>query len=173
MKRITNLRRIVLGCAICLVAITSCKKMDETSARETFDMVATQKAIDKCNIAFMEAFNKGDSVGVANCYVSDAKLMPPNVSAKEGKSAIQTEIGSYFKSGIVKLNIISTGLWGDENMLVEENKWIISDKDGNELDHGKSLAVYKKEGDSWKLFRDCFNSDMPCAPASVPAKENK
>ncbi|WP_333599690.1 YybH family protein [Flavobacterium sp.] len=178
MKKRTTLVRTVLACStvIVLLTTTSCKKEEEKEVMKSFDMAAAQKSIDSLTVVFTEAFNKGDASGVANCYTADAKFMPPNTTSKDGMPAIQTEIENYFKSGVAKLEIKSTGLWGNENLLVEESNWTISDKDGNHLDHGKSIVAYKKDKGQWKLFRDCYNSDMPCMPpppAATPTASKK
>lgn len=159
---------------VLILTTTSCKKEEEV---KVFDMVAAQQAIDEANIAFADAFTKGDAVALANCYTSDAKFMPPNAKASDGKAAIQEEMTNFFKGGTSKLELKSVGLWGDENMLIEENTWVIYDKDSTELDHGKSLVYYKKEGDKWKIFRDCYNSDTngqaPTPETDPVAEENK
>jgi ketosteroid isomerase-like protein len=35
------------------------------------------------------------------------------------------------------------------------------DKDGKQIDKGKYIVLWKKEDGKWKLFRDCYNSDLP------------
>jgi ketosteroid isomerase-like protein len=40
----------------------------------------------------------------------------------------------------------------------------MTDKDGKEIDRGKALELWKMEDGKWKLFRDIFNSDLPCMP---------
>jgi uncharacterized protein (TIGR02246 family) len=171
MKKRKNLIKTTLLCCglLVVVATTSCKKEEEQAEVKSFDMAAAQKSVDSCNTAFVEAFNKGDASGVANCYTADAKFMPPNAAAIDGMPAIQTEVEGYFKSGATTIEIKSTGLWGNEALLVEENTWSLSGKDGAHLDHGKSLVAYKKEGGRWKMFRDCYNSDMPSMPPPPPA----
>lgn len=91
-----NLWKSILFCGVAslLLGVSSCKKAEEV---KPFDMAAAQKAIDECNTAFTTAFNKGDASGVANCYVADAKFMPPNTASKEGQAAINEEIANYFK----------------------------------------------------------------------------
>jgi len=39
-------------------------------------------------------------------------------------------------------------------------------RDGKPIvDHGKDVAVWKKQGDgSWKMVMDTFNSDLPATP---------
>ena len=46
-------------------------------------------------------------------------------------------------------------------MLAEEGVYVFSDKDGNELDKGKYITLWRKESGKWKIFRDCVNSDLP------------
>ena len=50
---------------------------------------------------------------------------------------------------------------------MRSGSWILMDKQGKTVDQGKQVEVWKKENDTCKLLRDCFNSDMPVTP---PAK---
>lgn len=130
----------------------------------TFDKVAAMQAIEKENKIFTEAFNKGDSITAANYYATDAKFMPPNQKAVLGRNNIQTAIAEYIKMEGPSLSIKPIDVWGDENMMTVEEEWTMTDKEGKEIDHGKSLELWKMEDGKWKLFRDIFNSDMPCMP---------
>lgn len=174
-KRVNLLSVVVLLSTVLFLAFTttSCKKEEA----KVFDMVAAQQAIDELNTTYADAFTKGDAAGVANCYTADAKFMPPNSKASEGTAAIQEEMSAFFKNGTMKLDVKSVGLWGDENILTQESVWTVFDKDGVEIDHGKSLMVFKKEADKWKIYRDCYNSDSNGAvptPATEPvAEDNK
>lgn len=134
----------------------------------TFDKVAAMQAIEKENKIFTEAFNKGDSITAASYYATDAKFMPPNQKAVLGRDKIQTGIGEYIKMGGFNLSLKTIDVWGDENMMTVEEEWTMMDKDGKEIDHGKSLELWKMEDGKWKLFRDIFNSDMPCMPPPPP-----
>jgi hypothetical protein len=35
--------------------------------------------------------------------------------------------------------------------------------DGKELDRGKYIVIWKKEGNAWKIHRDIWNTSMPAA----------
>ena len=129
-------------------------------------MVAAQKAIDARNAVFMEAWNKGDSTGVANCYRADAKVMPPNTAAVSGKDNIVHFLAENFKFAPA-MKITTNNLFGNDDLLVEDGSWVLMDKQGKTVDQGKQVEVWKKEDGTWKLLRDCFNSDMPVPP---PAK---
>jgi len=174
-KRIDFLRLGLVFSTLFIVAFaSSCKKEEEV---KVFDMVAAQQSIDEINLSYAEAFTKTDAAGVASFYTEDAKFMSPNAPALEGKAAIQEEMNAFFKNGAMKLEIKSIGLWGDEDLLTQESTWAVFDKDGNEKDHGKSLMIYKKEGDKWKIFRDCYNSDIngetTTPETAAVAEENK
>ena len=175
-KRVNLLNVLVLLSTVLFLTFTttSCKKEEA----KVFDIVAAQQAIDELNTNYADAFNKGDASGVANCYSADANFLPPISKTDEGNAAIQEEMSAFFKNGNVKLELKSIGLWGDENTLTQENVFTVFDKDGVERDHGKSLIVYKKEADKWKIYRDCYNSDLigtvtPSTETSPVVEENK
>ena len=89
--------------------------------------------------------------------------MGPNEPSHEGRSKIQTVYEGFIQAGANKLDLITTGVWGDENLLAEEGLFTFSDKEGKQLDKGKYIVLWKKADGKWKLFRDCYNSDLPVA----------
>ena len=156
-----------IACLSLILVSMSCKKAEETpaeTAKPAFDLAAAKTAVDARYREFEKAFNAKDSVGLANCYTTDAKFMQPNDKSMEGRPAIQKGFGMWFKgeTPTLKLNLVE--LWGDENNLTAEDAWTMTDKDGKVVDEGKSLEVYKMEEGTWKLLRDCYNSNMPAMP---------
>jgi len=125
-----------------------------------FDMEAAKKAIEKSNNMYMDLFAKSDSIGLANLYTKDAKFMIANSESVVGRSNIQSSFAGFINSGAGKIELTTNDVWGDENMLVSEDNWKLFMQDGTEIDHGKSMVIWKKEDGEWKLFRDIFNSDM-------------
>jgi ketosteroid isomerase-like protein len=51
-------------------------------------------------------------------------------------------------------------------MLAEEGEYTFMNNDNKELDRGKYIVLWKKENGEWKLFRDCYNSDLLIPSAS-------
>jgi len=49
---------------------------------------------------------------------------------------------------------------------VEEGEYTFMGEDGEQLDKGKYIVLWKMEDGKWKLFRDCYNSDLPI-PSSI------
>jgi uncharacterized protein (TIGR02246 family) len=159
---------IVLATGITLLLILVSCNSSKKEEKVPFDKVAAKEAIQKASQVFTEAFNKGDSVAAANGYAMEAKFMPTNGKSVSGRKNIQTAISGYIKSGAPNLTIKTVDVWGDETMLTAEEEWIMTDKNGKELDRGKSLELWIMEEGQWKLFRDIFNSDMPCMPPPPP-----
>jgi uncharacterized protein (TIGR02246 family) len=130
-------------------------------AQSSFDLVTAKKQIEEANKSFTESIAKGDAATVANMYSSDAKFMGANSPSASGKQEIQTVIGGLIASGATQLVLSTVGVWGDAKLLAEEGTFTIAMKDGTSLDKGKYIVLWKKEDGKWKIFRDCFNSDMP------------
>lgn len=152
------------------VLFSACNNTDKSSSatgeketKPTFDLAAAKQAVEEGNKAFMDLLRKGDSVGVANLYASDAKLMSPNSPAFVGRASIQSAVAGFINAGMTGFTLKTTETWGYEGLLSEEGVWTLSDKNGKELDHGKYIVLWKMEDGKWKLFRDCWSSDTPPA----------
>ncbi len=168
-----NILKVVL--VAFLVAFISCNKAAESKNDEednenekkedAAEMAIAKTAIEKQGALFVMALNKGDSVGVANCYTKDAKMMQPNGKSIEGRENIQKTISAWMKAGMPTFAMKTVGVWGDDDQLTAEEEWTFTDKDGKVVDSGKSLEVFIKEDGNWKMYRDCYNSDMPPPPA--------
>ena len=126
-----------------------------------FNFDTAKKEIDEANRQFINLFNSRDSVGLANMFTVDGKSMEPNEPAFVGRAQIQTHYYNVMKMGANKLGLTTTGLWGDQDMLVEEGEYTFMSEDGQQLDKGKYIVLWKMEDGKWKLFRDCYNSDLP------------
>lgn len=149
--------------ALILVTI-SCKKETEatTDVKTTFNLDEAKTAIETAGQTFVIAMNKGDSITLANCYTTDAKMMGPNEKAVIGRPAIQKVFSGWIKGGMPTFTMKTIEIWGNEEMMAAEEEWAFSDKDGKILDSGKSIELFKMEDGKWRMYRDCYNSDMPC-----------
>lgn len=159
--RKTHLIKVILV-ALILVS-TSCKKETEatTEVKPTFDLEEAKTAIETAGQTFVIAMNKGDSIALANCYTTDAKMMGPNEKAVIGRPAIQKVFSGWIKGGMPTFTMKTIEIWGNEEMMAAEEEWTFSDKDGKILDSGKSIELFKMEDGKWRMYRDCYNSDLP------------
>jgi ketosteroid isomerase-like protein len=133
--------------------------VNETQA--AFDTTAAKREVEAANRNLTESLAKGDSVGVGNCYLSDAKFMASNMPAIVGRKNIQATFAGFIKGGATKLDLGMINLWGNADLLAEEGTYALATKDGHQLDKGKYIVIWKKEGGKWKISRDCNNSDLP------------
>lgn len=149
-----------------LILFTACNDSDQSKIKSTkesniFNIEVAKTEIDAANLEFVKLFNTSDSVGLANMFTIDGKSMEPNEPSFNGRREIQRHYSIVMKAGNNKLGLVTTGLWGDEQMLAEEGIYTFMDKNEKVLDKGKYIVLWKKEEGNWKLFRDCYNSDMP------------
>lgn len=150
-----------------IVCVVGCKNTDSAATTEqttpAFDMVAAKTAIATEGDVFVAALNKRDSVGLANCYTTDAKFMHPNAPAVVGRENIQKLFGQWMKTGMPHFAMKTVEVWGDENVMTAEAEYTFTDKDSKIVDQGKAIEVFKMDDGKWRLYRDCYNSDMPAA----------
>ena len=159
--RKTHLLKVFL--VTLFLASISCKKETEATAEvtSTFNLEEAKAAIETAGQTFVIAMNKGDSITLANCYTTDAKMMGPNEKAIVGRAAIQKTFSGWIKGGMPTFTMKTLEIWGNEEMMAAEEEWSFSDKDGKILDSGKSIELFKMEDGKWRMFRDCYNSDLP------------
>ncbi|MEO6219236.1 MAG: DUF4440 domain-containing protein [Ginsengibacter sp.] len=149
----------------------ACNDKKTSSATEdkgvvtSFDLAAAKKTIEDGNKKWSEFFAKGDSAGVASLYTADAKIMPPGGTAVVGKGNIELFIASLTRMGLKDFRPVTGEIWGSENLIGEEGTWSLHNDKGEILDNGKYIVLWKTEDGVWKLFRDCWNSDVPPKPA--------
>ena len=144
--------------------LSSCKyekPTDQTVA--AFNLDSAKKTIDDQNAAFQKAFETSDSVGLANLYTSDGKMMMPGAPSIVGRPAITSTIAMFMKMNI-KRQAKTIDVWGNDEMIAEEGTASLSDQKGSVLDQAKYLVIWKKEDGQWKIFRDMWNTDL--APKS-------
>jgi ketosteroid isomerase-like protein len=155
----------------CFVLVAGCNSIDQAKpaadkdSSAAFSLTVAKKEIEEANRNFSDLLAKGDSIGLANCYSMDAKMMGPNEPATVGRKNIQTAIAGLMNAGVVRLALTTTDVWGTEALLAEEGELTVATKDKKQIDKGKYLVLWKKEDGKWKLFRDLFNSDLPIRSA--------
>lgn len=158
----TNVIKVILVALI--IVIISCKKTEEASTeiKPKFDLSIAKEAIETAGQTFVIAMNKGDSIILANCYTADAKMMSPNTKSIIGRTEIRKVFSNWIKTGMPTFTMKTIDIWGNEDMMVAEEEWAFSDKEGKTLDSGKSIELFKMENGKWRIYRDCYNSDLPC-----------
>ena|SRR5258705_11359776 len=137
-----------------------------TETKSTFDLAAVKKVVDSTNAVFGSMISKGDSVGLASLYTSDAKFMGEHMPTASGRNAIQAAFAGLFAAmGTPGLTLTSNDVWGTEELVTEVGSYTMTDKSGKEIDKGKYIDLWKMEDGKWKICRDIYNSDNPPPPS--------
>lgn len=133
---------------------------NETTAYTDFSIGATAEAIHERNDMFAAAMAKGDAAGVAECYTMDAEFMAGGAPSVKGRPAIQAAIAGYIAQGFTKYAVLTTTVYGNIDVVGVQSEYNLSQQDGSQLDNGKTIQLWKQEMGAWKIFRDCFNSNL-------------
>jgi uncharacterized protein (TIGR02246 family) len=110
---------------------------------------------------FMAAANRSDAAGLAALYTQDGQVLPPNSDFVTGREAIQAFWQGVMDMGIkgATLELLEAEGLGDTAYSV--GKYTLKGEEGQVLDAGKFVVIWKQEDGEWKLHRDMFNSSMP------------
>ncbi len=124
---------------------------------------STWEAIVERSRIFEQAMAKGDAHAVADCYTTDGEFMPPNQTLIAGRANIETAIAGYISQGFTQYKVTSTTVWGHIDVVGVQASYTLSQVGGANKDIGKTIQLWKQENGVWKIFRDCFNSDLPAS----------
>ena len=140
-----------------LLIITSCdQKVNEKSVEsKQVDLSSLEKEIELQLHEFEKSLRNGDSIALGNMYMTDAVIMPSIV----GRENIVKNFGSMIRDSITGSSFNTTGLWGNDQLLVEEGTGIWSHENGQVVGRGKYLVVWKKDNGNWKILRDIWFPD--------------
>ena len=139
-------------CLFFLLVVTLCQLSQAQSPK-------IDPAILSANKTFMQAFSQG-ATDIGKLYASDAQLFPPGGAMISGNTAIGPFWKSAFESGVKKATLETTQTENAGDQIIETGAYTLASADGKPLDNGKYIVVWKKEGGTWKLYRDIWNSNM-------------
>ena len=126
-------------------------------------------AIEANTRQFIEALNKGDAAAVANTYTMDARVLPPNSEMVGGRANIQKYWQDAITAGLKIVSLEPVHIEPQGNIAVEIGNYTLTVPGAGGVtttDKGKYVVVCKREGRSWKLAVDIFNTNMPLAKAT-------
>ena len=121
---------------------------------------STREAILERTRIFEQAMANADAAGVSNCYTEDAEFMAPNEESVKGRKNIQTTMEEYISQGFTQYKVTSSIVYGNAGVVGVQTEYKLSQQGGKNMDIGKSIQLWKQENGLWKIFRDCFNSNL-------------
>ena len=114
--------------------------------------------------AWNEAFNAGDAKALAALYAPDAMLLPPNAEPVKGRKSIEEFWAGFIEGVKGKLEIQEVPV---PEVLVQGDlayslgRFTILDVDGEVVDRGKYVAIWKRGDGQWRVYRDILNTSLP------------
>jgi uncharacterized protein (TIGR02246 family) len=112
---------------------------------------------------FTAAFRRGDAAATAAVYTEDAQVLPPNSEIVSGRQAIQTLWQGAMDMGIKAVNLETVEVEGHGHTAHEVGKYTLQGMEGQVLDTGKYVVIWKQEAGQWQLHRDIWNSSRPAS----------
>lgn len=112
------------------------------------------------NRRFMEAFAARDAAGIAALYPGDGQLLPPNSDVVVGRDAIGAFWQQVLDMGIASATLETDELEGFESTAIEVGRYTLGGDEGQILDQGKFIVIWKYDGSTWKLHRDIWNTNL-------------
>lgn len=121
----------------------------------------TKVAIEAADRNFERIFANGDAGSLAALYTEDGQFLPPNSEPMRGRPAIQATFQAFMDMGVAAVKLATDEVEAHGDTAFEVGRYTLEDADGNELDRGKFLVVWKQVEGQWKLHRDMINTSMP------------
>jgi ketosteroid isomerase-like protein len=114
--------------------------------------------VGAANEQFAAAFGALDAEALAGLYMTDAKLLPPSSDFVTGRGAIQTFWQGVMDAGVASASLTTEEAIAVDSLAFEVGRYALADADGNPIDEGKYIVIWRLTADGWKLHRDIWNS---------------
>ena len=124
-------------------------------------MSDTRDAIVARDSEFMDAFARRDAAAVAALYTEGGQLLPPHGDVVTGRAGIEMFWKSAMEMGIASAGLDTVELDDLGDTAIEIGRYTLVASDGEMLEHGKYLVVWKQDGGAWRLHRDMWSSNAP------------
>ena len=144
-----------------------------TPAIAADDVDEARKGIDAGNAALMKAIDARDEKAIAALYTKDAIVLPPDAEMIVGsKTGIEALWKESFAQGVKSFKLESVNVERSGDTAVETGRYtgkVAPEGKPEATLAGKYVVVWKKEGGTWKLHRDIWNSDPAPAASETTA----
>ena len=119
-----------------------------------------REEIRSANDDFEKNFASGDARGMASLYTSDGVLLPPGTGLQEGSDAIQNFWQMAMDMGIKQAHLETLEVEQEGDTAIEMGQYELSGAEGQRMDQGKYIVVWKRDGGKLKLHKDIWNTSL-------------
>ena len=139
----------------------------EVSSTAAVDTGADELAIRGHVARWLQLVKAKDAAGIAELYVEDGAVMPPNAPIGKGRTAIQQIWASMIRTPGFGLTFVPEQIVvsSSGDMALDRGTYSLTiAPDGTtQTDSGKYVVVWRRIGREWKVAADIFNSDLPAS----------
>jgi uncharacterized protein (TIGR02246 family) len=114
--------------------------------------------IRSANKNFEQNFANGDAKGMASLYTGDGVLLPPGAGVQKGPNAIQNFWQMVMDMGIKTARLETKEVEEGGDTAIEMGEYELGGADGQALDQGKYIVIWKEQMGNWKLHKDIWNT---------------
>jgi ketosteroid isomerase-like protein len=156
--------------AAAVLLVVACQPAGSAKSAEL--SVADKAAIDSIDHTFAPMAIAGDYAALVKAYYADdAIFMAPNVPSATGHAAIEAVLHTFPPITAFELRTEEVVGTGDLAYVRGRYTMTMAPPGGPTVaDSGKYLEIWRKQGGSWKVARDMFNSDVPLAMPETTKK---
>lgn len=157
------LRRTTAGLVVLVLTLCACAPKVDVAAE-----TAALRARSEAMVAAEQRMAIDEALAL---YHPDAVILPSGAPSIRGRDAVREMYQGYFGSGMVKsfeasITHLEVAASGDIGYEYGVNRFTLNTPDGEMLDVGKYLAIWKKVDGEWYAAVLSFNSDA-AAPTPV------
>lgn len=120
-----------------------------------------REAIEGVNRNLEAAVQTKSARAIASFYTEDALLMPAKSEPIQGTRAIADFWETVLEMGISTIRIETREIDAHEATAIELGQYTLKNNDGDQIDRGKYMVIWKLIEGEWKLHRDIWNSSLP------------
>lgn len=121
-----------------------------------------RSAIAAANEQFMDAVRRRDAGTVASLYTTDGQLLPPHCDIVTGRIGIRAFWQGVFDLGLTDATLETIEAKATNgHFAVEVGRYTLFGKDGQMVDTGKYVVVWRNDAGTWLLHQDIWNSNRP------------
>jgi uncharacterized protein (TIGR02246 family) len=148
--------KILLSVALALLMLTAPVRAQGTAA----------PAVDKIIVEFVDLFNARDLTKLASLYADDAVWMPQNSLMIKGRAAIEAAFKDRYKGpGVLKFTGTTSAMSGTLAFVAATYTVTVPVEGAPPVSFtAKSLTVFKRVGNDWKIAYDMQNADQAPPP---------
>lgn len=117
------------------------------------------------NDALEAHFARGDAGGVAGMYTSSGEIFPTGMEPIRGWAGIKEFWQGAIDTGLARVELKTRDVEALGDTAIELGMFTLLGANGELLDRGKLLVIWKKEQGAWRIQKDLWNTSIP---ASAP-----